>query len=48
MLHGVAPHQVTLLLREWKAGDKRYSRLVFIGRNLDKAALQAGFESCAT
>ena len=32
---------------EWKAGDKRYSRLVFIGRNLDKAALQAGFESCA-
>ncbi|MBI1198764.1 MAG: GTP-binding protein [Phenylobacterium sp.] len=31
---------------EWKPGDKRYSRLVFIGRNLDKAALQAGFESC--
>jgi G3E family GTPase len=31
---------------EWRPGDKRYSRLVFIGRNLDKAALQAGFESC--
>ena len=31
---------------EWKPGDKRYSRLVFIGRNLDEAALRAGFESC--
>jgi G3E family GTPase len=31
---------------EWKPGDKRYSRLVFIGRNLDKVALQAGFETC--
>jgi G3E family GTPase len=30
----------------WKAGDNRYSRLVFIGRNLDEAALRAGFESC--
>jgi G3E family GTPase len=30
---------------EWKASDKRYSRLVFIGRNLDEAALRAGFES---
>jgi G3E family GTPase len=30
----------------WKATDKRYSRLVFIGRNLNEAALRAGFESC--
>jgi len=30
----------------WKDGDKRYSRLVFIGRNLDEAGLRAGFESC--
>ncbi len=30
----------------WRDGDKRYSRLVFIGRNLDEAALRAGFESC--
>ena len=30
----------------WKAGDKRYSRLVFIGRNLNEDALRAGFESC--
>ena len=31
----------------WKEGDKRYSRLVFIGRNLDEAKLKAGFEACA-
>ncbi|WP_293906455.1 GTP-binding protein [Phenylobacterium sp.] len=30
----------------WKSGDNRYSRLVFIGRNLNEAALRAGFESC--
>jgi len=31
----------------WRAGDKRYSRLVFIGRNLDEAKLRTGFEACA-
>lgn len=31
----------------WKADEKRVSRLVFIGRNLDEAALKAGFEACA-
>jgi len=30
----------------WTANDKRYSRLVFIGRNLQEEALRAGFESC--
>ncbi|ODT88916.1 GTP-binding protein [Phenylobacterium sp. SCN 70-31] len=30
----------------WRDGDKRYSRLVFIGRNLDEDALRAGFENC--
>ena len=30
----------------WREGDKRYSRLVFIGRNLNEAALRAGFEGC--
>jgi G3E family GTPase len=35
------------LQREWRAGDDRYSRMVFIGRNLDEAALKAGFEACA-
>ncbi len=30
----------------WKDSDNRYSRLVFIGRNLDEVGLRAGFESC--
>jgi len=33
--------------REWKKGEKRESRLVFIGRNLDADALRQGFEACA-
>jgi G3E family GTPase len=32
--------------RPWKAGDTRSSRLVFIGRNLDRALLEAGFRRC--
>lgn len=32
--------------RPWKDDEKRESRLVFIGRNLDKEALKAGFEAC--
>ena len=35
------------LQRVWKPEETRASRLVFIGRNLDMEALQAGFESCA-
>jgi G3E family GTPase len=35
------------LQREWREGEERYSRMVFIGRNLDEAALKAGFEACA-
>ncbi|MEZ5898541.1 MAG: GTP-binding protein [Hyphomicrobiaceae bacterium] len=32
--------------RPWKADEKRQSRLVFIGRNLDRDALRRGFEAC--
>jgi G3E family GTPase len=32
--------------REWTDRDQRYSRMVFIGRDLDEAALKAGFEGC--
>ncbi|MDP2259170.1 MAG: GTP-binding protein [Caulobacter sp.] len=32
--------------RPWTDSDSRYSRMVFIGRDLDEAALQAGFEGC--
>ncbi len=35
------------LQREWKPGEERYSRMVFIGRNLDEAKLRAGFEATA-
>ena len=30
----------------WKPDERRHSRLVFIGRHLDKAALQSGFDAC--
>lgn len=32
--------------RPWKEGEKRESRLVFIGRNLNEQALRSGFEKC--
>ena len=32
--------------RAWQAGEKRESRLVFIGRNLPKDLLKEGFEAC--
>jgi G3E family GTPase len=35
------------LQRDWKTDEKRVSRIVFIGRKLDKAALTAGFLACA-
>jgi len=34
------------LQQAWKPGEARYSRLVFIGRNLDQQLLRKGFESC--
>ena len=33
--------------RPWRDGEPRYSRMVFIGRNLDEAELKRGFEACA-
>jgi G3E family GTPase len=33
--------------RPWTHKDKRYSRMVFIGRDLDEAELKAGFEATA-
>ena len=32
------------LQRDWKPGEPRESRLVFIGRKLDRAELEAGFK----
>ena len=33
--------------RPWKHSEPRFSRLVFIGRHLDRALLEAGFRRCA-
>jgi G3E family GTPase len=35
------------LQRPWGEREQRWSRAVFIGRDLDEAALKAGFEACA-
>jgi G3E family GTPase len=32
--------------REWRPEEPRFSRLVFIGRNLDAPALRAGLAAC--
>jgi G3E family GTPase len=31
----------------WKAGDPRQSRIVFIGRDLNRPQSRRGFEACA-
>ncbi len=33
--------------RPWKEGEKRESRIVFIGRNLPEEKIKSGFASCA-
>jgi G3E family GTPase len=33
--------------RDWKVGEQRVSRLVLIGRNLDRAELESAFAACA-
>ena len=35
------------LQRDWKPEEKRESRLVFIGRDLNENELRKGFEACA-
>jgi G3E family GTPase len=35
------------LQRDWKPDEARQSKLVFIGRNLDEAAIRKGFANCA-
>ena len=37
---------LTLNAAPWKDGEKRASKLVFIGRNLDGENLQRGFNDC--
>jgi G3E family GTPase len=33
---------------EWGADEERVNQLVFIGRNLDRASLEAGVTACLT
>jgi G3E family GTPase len=33
--------------RDWKEGEKRDSRLVLIGRDLDQKKIEEGFLACA-
>jgi len=33
--------------RDWRDDEKRVSRLVFIGKNLDRAELETAFQACA-
>ena len=35
------------LQRDWREDEPRISRLVFIGRNLDRAELETAFAACA-
>ena len=46
VFHGVHMMFDGQLERPWNADSPRLSRLVFIGRNLDRHELEAGFESC--
>ena len=46
VFHGVHMVFDGQLERAWSADAPRRSRLVFIGRNLDRNELEAGFESC--
>jgi G3E family GTPase len=32
--------------RPWKLGEEKKNRLIFIGRNLDRQALNDGFKAC--
>jgi G3E family GTPase len=46
VFHGVHMVYDGQLERPWPAGAARVSRLIFIGRQLDRGELEAGFESC--
>ncbi|MBF0187335.1 MAG: GTP-binding protein [Magnetococcales bacterium] len=47
IIHGVHMTLDSDDSQPWRDGEPRDSRLVFIGRNLDHAALKKGFEACA-
>ncbi len=46
LLQGVHMMFESMADRPWKADEKRYSKMVFIGRDLDKDLIREGFEEC--
>ena len=46
VFHAVHMHFEGSFSQEWADGEPRHSKLVFIGKNLDGAALARGFDSC--
>jgi G3E family GTPase len=46
VFHGVHMMFDGQLERPWPVGAPRINTLVFIGRNLDRQEIEAGFESC--
>ncbi len=46
VFHGVHMQFEGKLDREWKSDQERRNTLIFIGRNLDRAELNAGFRGC--
>jgi len=46
VFQGVHEMTFTEPLVLWKEGEERINKMVFIGKDLDKAAIRSGFEAC--
>ena len=46
MLFGMSSTAEEGVGRPWRSGERRVNRLVFIGRNLDRTALNDGVKKC--
>ena len=46
VFQGVHEMTFTEPLALWKEGEERINKMVFIGKDLDKAMIRAGFEGC--
>merc|ERR1712060_930912 len=47
MLMGISSSATDSSIRPWKADEPRTNKIVFIGRRLNRAELEASFRSCA-
>jgi len=46
VFHGIHHNVQAIPAAAWESNDKRFTKMVFIGRNLDNAALSAEFQKC--